>query len=172
MMARGRIFLAVVLILLGALLLLSQLDAVLPDWDVAWPTFLVAGGIALLIHYARTGRRTPGHVFFGTASVLTGTLFFFITLGPLQYDDLASWWPLFLVFGGLAFVAQWTVTGFRDRRAAFLALVALILGGAELATRLQWPGPDTSLWVPSLGAALLIVAGLVLLVRVLFRRRR
>jgi hypothetical protein len=161
---------ALVLILLGIYLLLKQFISI-PDWDVVWPVFPTAGGLALLIGYVFGERRDPGHVFLGTAAMLVGLVFFLITMGPLEYSDLGTWWPVFVVIGGVAFLAQWAAARFRDWGALFLALVALVVGGAGLAIMLRLLGPQTRELLPNLWPALLVLAGLMMLLRGLFSRR-
>ena len=170
-MRRGTVLPALVLILLGVYLLLNRLDIGIPGWDAIWPVFPFAGGLALLGGYVFGDRRDPGQVFLGTAATLVGLVFFFVTLGPLQYRDLGTWWPVFVLIGSVAFLAQWAAAGFRDWGALFMALVALVVGGAGLAVTLQLLGPETRALLPRLWPVLLILAGLMALLRGLFGRR-
>jgi hypothetical protein len=170
-MRRGTVFLALVLILLGVYLLLSQLGIGVPGWDAIWPVLPLAGGLALLGGTIFGERRDPGHVFLGTAATLVGLVFFFITLGPLEYGDLSTWWPVFVLIGSVAFLALWVATRFRDWGAFFMALVALVVGGAGLAITLQLLGPQTRELLPQLWPVLLILLGLMTLLRALFGRR-
>jgi drug/metabolite transporter (DMT)-like permease len=170
-MRRGRIVLALFLIALGAYLLLERLNIGIPGCDVMWPVLPLAGGLTLLGGYVFGERRDPDHVFFGTALTLAGVLFFFITLGPLDYSDLGTWWPVFVLAGSLAFLAQWVATRFRDWGALFLGLVAFVAGGAGLAITLELLGPETRELLPSLWPVLLVALGLMLLLRALFGRR-
>jgi hypothetical protein len=171
MRSKGRIVLALFLIALGAYLLLERLDIGVPGWDVMWPVLPLAGGLALLGGYVFGERHDPDHVFLGTALTLAGAVFFFITLGPLEYSDLGIWWPVFVLIGGIAFLAQWAAARFRDWSALFLGLVALVVGGAGLAITLKLLGPETRELLPNLWPALLVVLGLMLLLRALFGRR-
>jgi hypothetical protein len=170
-MRRGTVFLALVLILLGVYLLLSQLGIGVPGWDGIWPVLPLAGGLTLLGGYIFGERRDPGHVFLGTAATLVGLVFFFVTLGPLEYGDLSTWWPVFVLIGSVAFLALWIANRFRDWGALFMALVALVVGGAGLAVTLQLLGPQTSELLPRLWPILLILLGLMTLLRALFGRR-
>lgn len=170
-MHRGRIVLALFLIALGTYLLLERLGIGIPGWDAMWPVFPLAGGLTLLGGYLFGKRRDPGRVFLGTALTLVGAAFFFITLGPLDYSDLDTWWPVFVLIGGIAFIAQWLATGLRDWGALFLGLVTLAVGGAGLATTLQLFGPETRELLPDLWPVLLILLGLMLLLRALLGRR-
>ncbi len=170
-MRRGAVIPALVLILLGVYLLLAELNVGLPGWDVIWPVIPFAGGLAFLGSFVFGQRRDPGQVFVGTAATLVGLVFFFVTLGPLSYRDLTTWWPLFVLIGSAAFLAQWVATGFRDWGALFLALVALVVGGAGLAVTLQLLGPQTVELLPRLWPALLILLGLMVFLRALIGRR-
>jgi hypothetical protein len=172
MRRKGSLFLAGFLILLGAYLLLDELGVSVPGWDAIWPVFPLAGGLALLIGHVLGWRRDPGRVFVGTAATLVGAAFFFITLGPLEYADLGNWWPVFIMIGGIAFLAQWAAARFQDWSALFLGAVALIAGGAGLIATLELFGPETSQTLPRLWPILLVVLGLVMLLRGLLRRRQ
>jgi hypothetical protein len=170
-MRRGAVIPALVLILLGIYLLLAELNVGLPGWDVIWPVIPFAGGLAFLGSFVFGQRRDPGQVFIGTAATLVGLVFFFVTLGPLSYRDLGTWWPVFVLVGSAAFLAQWVAAGFRDWGALFLALVALVVGGAGLAVTLQLLGPQTVELLPRLWPALLILLGLMVFLRALIGRR-
>ena len=170
-MRRGAVILALVLILLGVYLLLAELNVGLPGWDVIWPVIPFAGGLAFLGSFIFGQRRDPGQVFIGTAATLVGLVFFVVTLGPLSYRDLGTWWPVFVLVGSAAFLAQWVAAGFRDWGALFLALVALVVGGAGLTVTLQLLGPQTVELLPRLWPALLILLGLMVFLRALIGRR-
>ncbi|MDY7080026.1 MAG: hypothetical protein SXV54_24365 [Chloroflexota bacterium] len=170
-MRKQTIFPALFFILLGVYLLLDELGIGIPGWDVIWPVFPLAGGVAFLGNYIFGQRRDPGQVFLGTAATLVGLAFFFITLGPLEYRDLGNWWPVFVLIGGVAFLAQWIATRFRDWGALFLALVALVVGSAGLAVTLQLLGPQTRALLPKLWPVLLILGGIMELLRALIGKR-
>lgn len=171
-MRKGAIIPALVLILLGVYFLLNELAIGIPGWDKIWPVFPFAGGLAFLGGYIFGRRRDPGLVFVGTAATLVGLAFFFITLGPLEYRDLQTWWPVFVLIGGAAFLCQWMAAGFRDWGALFLALVALVVGAAGLAVTLQLLGPKTRELLPRLWPVLLILVGLMILLRALLGKRK
>jgi hypothetical protein len=168
---RGTIIPALFLILLGAYLLAKELNVGIPDWDAMWPAFVVSGGLAFLANYALSERRDPDQVFFGILLTLGGVAFFFITLGPLEYTDLRTWWPVFALIASIAFLAEWLVTKLRDWGALFLAFVALVIGGAGLAINLELLGPQTREFLPRFWPLLLILGGVMALLRGLFSRR-
>jgi peptidoglycan/LPS O-acetylase OafA/YrhL len=173
MRKRGTVLLALILIILGSYLLLSELNAELPGWRQVWPVFPFAAGLALIIAYIVNPQDNPDHVFLGTAATLVGVVFFFVTLGPLEYRDLESWWPVFVLIGGAAFLAQWAAGGFQNWDSLFLGLVALIVGSGAFTITFQLLGPGTREILPKLWPVVLILVGLmVLLRRVLGRRPR
>ncbi|HEY74416.1 MAG TPA: hypothetical protein G4N99_14250 [Thermoflexia bacterium] len=170
-MRKGTIVPALFLILLGVYLLLKELGIGIPGWDIIWPVFPLAGGLASLGNYVFGKRRDPDQVFFGVAATLVGLAFFFITLGPLAYEDLRTWWPIFVLIGSVAFLAQWMAARFRDWGALFMAFVAFVVGGAGLAITLQLLAPETRALLPKLWPVLLILGGLMVFLRGLFGRR-
>lgn len=170
-MHKKSVILALALILVGIYLLLQQFDVGIPGWNVTWPVFPFAGGLAILGGYLFGKQRDSEHVFIGTAATLVGLFFFFITLGPLEYRDLGTWWPIFVLIGGIAFVAQWAAARFRDWGALFLGLVALAFGGVALALKLDLFGAQTAELLPKLWPAPLVLLGVLLLLRGLLGRR-
>ncbi len=165
MQRKGTVLLALLLIALGSYMLLAELGLAVLGWEYVWPLVPLAVGLLLLFGYLFEGRRDPERVFFATALILVGAFFLSITLGPLTYSGLSSWWPVFVLIGGVAFLAQWAAAGFRDWDALFLALVALCVGGAGLAITRQLLGPGTRELLPRLWPLALILAGLMALLR-------
>lgn len=170
-MRKGTIVPALFLILLGAYLVLKELGTPIPGWEALWPVFPLAGGLASLGNYVFGKQRDPDQVFFGVAAALVGLAFFFITLGPLEYEDLRTWWPVFVLIGSVAFMAQWIAARFRDWGALFMAFVTFVVGGASLAITLQLLGPEPRALLPRLWPVLLILGGAMLFLRGLFGRR-
>lgn len=164
-MRKGTVLLALVLILVGLYSLLVELNLGVPSLDRLWPVFPVAGGFAALVGYLRGGRQQHGQVFWGTVFTLSGLFFFLITLTDQNYALLATWWPVFVVIAGIAFLALWLAQGLRDWGALFLALVGLVFGSVALAVNLQVLGPNTGRELGRLWPALIILVGLVLLLR-------
>ena len=168
---KATILLALLLIVAGIYLLLTEMGLELPEWRAAWPGFLFVGGIALLISALSGPDSAPDRVFLGTAAILSSLVFFLITLGPLTYSGLETWWPVFALIAGVAFLAQWGAAGLRDWDALFLAIVALCIGGAGVATTLDLLGPGTRDILPRLWPVLLILGGLMALLRGLLTGR-
>jgi hypothetical protein len=171
MQRKEAVLLALLLIGLGSYLLLSELGVGLPGWERIWPVLPLAGGLSLLVGHFIGAESNPDQVFFGTAATLVGAVFLFVTLGPLSYGSLTTWWPVFVLIGSVAFLAQWTAAGFRDWDALFLGLVTLCVGGVALAINFQLFGPDTRRILPKLWPVILILAGLMAFLRGLLSRR-
>jgi hypothetical protein len=127
--------------------------------------------LALLIGTIVDGERNPDHVFIGTAATLVGFVFLFVTIGPLDYPDLETWWPVFVVIAGIAFLAQWAAGGLRRWDALFLGLVALAVGAAAFAVTFELLGPNTREALPRFWPVILILVGVVALLRGLLSRR-
>src|SRR6188768_450029 len=104
---RGALLPGLLLILIGAWLLASTLGVPLPDLSQLWPLVPLVFGLAALVQYFAEGRRSEGLVFTGVAAALLGAFFLAITLGPLEWRDLGRYWPVFILIGGVAFLAQW-----------------------------------------------------------------
>jgi hypothetical protein len=92
-------------------------------------------------------------------------------MGPLAYRDLESWWPVFVLIGGVAFLAQWAAGGFRNWDSLFLGLIGLVVGSGASAITFQLLGPGTREVLPRLWPIVLILAGLMALLRGLVDRR-
>lgn len=168
---KGNILLALLLIVLGSYLLVAELGIGLPRWRLVWPVLPIAGGVALLIGHFIDPDSDPDRVFFGVVAALGGVVFLFVTMGPLTYGSLGTWWPVFALIGSVAFLAQWAAAGFRDWDALFLGLVTLCIGGVAIAISFQLLGPNTRQILPKLWPAVLILAGLMALLRGLLSRR-
>lgn len=168
---RGNILLALVLIALGSYLLLSELSIRLPGWQRIWPVLPIAGGLALVVGHFIDPDSDPDQVLLGTAAMLVGFVLLFVTMGPLTYRSLGSWWPVFVLVGGVAFLARWAAAGFSDWDALFLGLVGLCIGGVAIAIALQLLGPNTREIVSQLWPVILILVGLVALLRGVLGRR-
>mgnify|MGYP001036752980 CR=1 FL=1 len=168
---KGTVVLAALLIGLGTYLLLSELGIGLPGWQSVWPAIPLVGGLALLISHVTDPNSDPERVFFGTAATLVGIAFLFVTVGPFTFESLGTWWPVFALIAGVAFLAQWAAASFQDWDALFLGFVALCVGGVALAIAFQLLGPNTREVLPRLWPVILILAGLIALLRGLISRR-
>ncbi len=94
---RGRIFVGVILVLLGALLLLDNLNIMpfdLPGYVFSWKMLLVVIGTLILIN---SDHKTPGVVM-----ILIGGVFLAPEIFHIDRINIFSLWPLVLVFIGLS----------------------------------------------------------------------
>jgi hypothetical protein len=158
----GAVLPGLLLIALGAWLLALTLGVPLPGFDKIWPVLPLVFGLAALVRFFAEGRRHDGLVISGVAAVLLSAFFLTITLGPLSWADLGRWWPIFIVIGGLAFLAQWLARP--DEHSLLIpAVLALLVGLGALALTLRLAGFTLSDQLIRLWPLLLILAGLGLL---------
>jgi peptidoglycan/LPS O-acetylase OafA/YrhL len=166
---RPAIIPALVLIALGAWLLAENLGVPLPTWDQAWPAFPFFFGLAFVLQFFLGGRTDTGLVFVGVAAALVGAFFFAFTLGYLRWNDMAVYWPVFVLIGSAAFFAQWLVRP-RERGLLVPAFLALGVGGLALPITLRLINPSLANVVVKFWPVALILLGLALLVG-FFQRR-
>lgn len=164
-MQSGMVLLGLVFILIGAYALLSAFYPHIPSLQQLWPVAPLAAGLTLLISFFRTSRQETARVFWGVALALSGLFLFLITFTDQNYGVLATWWPAFVIIAGISFLALWLAEGLADWGALFLAIVGLVFGGAYMAVNLQLLGPNTASEIRQLWPALLIFAGLILVLR-------
>jgi steroid 5-alpha reductase family enzyme len=163
-MRKGTVLLGLILILIGLYSLLRTFYPQVPGLDRLWPIAVIAGGITLLVAYFRTQQETA-RVFWGVALALSGLFLLLITLTDQNYAVLQTWWPAFMVVAGISFLALWIAEGFRDWGGLFLAVVSLVFGGVYIAVNLRLFGPSTMQEISRLWPALVMIAGLILLLR-------
>lgn len=183
MTGRGRpisaLVTALVLIGAGGWILALNLSAPLPDIWQFWPALLIAAGAFQAVAYAANPRANPdgGRLWSGLMAAMVGLLFLGISLGAtLTVFDTRialSWtyfwqvWPAFPAFAGVAWLAQYTATGFRRTG-------LLVVGLGALATGVLGFGAMHGLWTVSalemLWPVALIVAGVAVLASAATRR--
>ena len=159
------------LVLLGAWLLAQNLRVDVPGIDQLWPAIPLVFGIGFLAQYFVGGRHEEGLVFIGVAASLVGGFFLAITLGPLGWEDMGRYWPVFVLIGGVAFLAQWLAQP-RERGLLVPAALALIVGLTALSFTLGLANPALADRLSQLWPLLLILAGLALLASYFFQARR
>jgi hypothetical protein len=158
----GAVLPGLLLIALGAWLLAGTLGVRLPGLATVWPVGLIVFGLAFLAQFFAGGRRSEGLVFTGVAATLLGAFFLAITLGLLAWRDAGRLWPVYLLIGGLAFLAQWLVRPV-ERGLLVPAVLALAAGAATLALTLGLVRADIAEQIIRLWPVVLIVLGLGLL---------
>jgi Domain of unknown function (DUF5668) len=158
----GALIPGLLLIALGAWLLAGTLGVRLPSVATLWPVVLIVAGLAFLAQFFAGGRRSEGLVFTGVAAALLGVFFLVITLGRLTWNDAGRLWPIYVLIGGLAFLAQWLARP-GERGLLVPAVLALAVGGATLALALGLVRADVADQIIRLWPLVLIVLGLGLL---------
>jgi hypothetical protein len=111
----GGLAAGLVVVIVGVVFLLRNLGIPLPfaalhNW---WALFILVGAVPLLAQAADSYRKSGKvdqavlHALLSAAAVILVALIFLLGL------DLAVWWPLFVIYGGL-----WTMMGVFKKRAA------------------------------------------------------
>lgn len=161
----GSIVGGLILLGVGVWFLLGALGVPLPGVGALWPLLVIFGGLAFIGMFL-FGNEEPGILVPGVGGLLTGIFFLLITVGPLNWEDLGTLWPVFPLIGGMAFV----VTYLADRSEPGLlvpglgglavGMVGLLftLGNLDFALIATW-------W-----PLLLIVIGVILLVQNVSKR--
>ena len=96
-----------ILIVVGVVALLGALGIGNITMQNLWPLLVMAGGVAMLVGGITKEPRDTGNVWFGLLAILCGALFAWITLGPGEWSDLRTYWPIFPLFGAVAWVIAW-----------------------------------------------------------------
>lgn len=98
----GKIFTGVVFLIIGALLLLSNIGvlAIRPLLSQWWPLILVVFGVKYLVVLKGRGAWTGGLFWIGT-----GGLFLASTLGFIHIGITSIIWPVMLIWFGVLIVA-------------------------------------------------------------------
>jgi hypothetical protein len=168
---RGAIIPGLLLVGLGAWLLAQNLGVPLPGLDRLWPAFPLFFGLAFLLQFFLGGRRDDGLAFVGVGAALVGAFFFAFTLGRLEWRQMGDYWPVFVLIGSAAFLAQWLV---RPAQRGLLVpmFIGLIVGGLFLAANLGLLNAGVREQLIKLWPLALIVAGLITLAGYFFRPKR
>ena len=164
---RGAIIPGLLLVLLGAYLLAQNLNVPLPGLDALWPVFPLIFGLAFVTQFFLGGRTDDGLIFVGVAGTLVGAFFFAFTLGRLSWGQMGTYWPIFVLIGGVAFLAQWLVRP-AQRGMLVPAFLALIVGLVALALNLRLVNAALAEQLSKLWPVLLILGGLAVLGRFFF----
>lgn len=159
------------IMLVGAWLLARNLGWEPPGLDVLWPAFPLIFGLAFLVQYLLGGRRDSGLVFVGVAAALVGAFFFAFTLGRLPWSQMDHYWPVFVVIGGVAFLAQW-LSNPAQRGLLIPATFALLVGVGALFFTLRVASPELVQQATKLWPLVLILLGFLILLGQFFRGKR
>ncbi len=170
MSKRSPLIIGFVLVAIGGWLLAQNLGVRLPDISSLWPALPVIFGLSSILQYFTAGRKDSGLIFIGAAAALVGAFFFMFTLGRLRWGQMEDYWPVFVLIGGLSFLAQWIVDPSR-RGLLIPAAVGLIVGLVFLPSNLGWISPALAKRITQLWPAALIIAGVGVLLRGMFGRK-
>lgn len=110
----GRIFGGLILILIGLWFLLDNLGVRTPHLGDLWPLVPLLGGLAFIVSYLTGRERDAGVLVPGCGGFMVGLFFLAFTLGPLDWDDMGAWWPVFPIIGGLTFITLFVMSKERD----------------------------------------------------------
>ncbi len=117
-----------VLLGLGFYFLLDNLDFDLPGLGQLWPIFPMLGGLVAIWGFLRNREGDVGLLVPGCGGFLVGLFFFAITLGPLEWNDLNAWWPLFPIIGGVTFLSMFVLAKEREPGFVVPGLGGLLVG--------------------------------------------
>lgn len=124
-----------ILILVGLLLLLSNLGYIRFGWGQIWPVFLLVFGLSLFLQFFQgrdKGVLVPAALFVGS-----GIFFFFFTLpNGLGWGDMIKWWPIFPLLMGIGFFLGY-LADLRDTSFLIPAIIFSLFGGLSLAGNLE-----------------------------------
>ena len=157
-----------ILLLLGVILLLPNLGLTYLGWPNIWPLFIILFGAAFLFGWALSPEHDPGLAFVGTGGLLVGVFLALFAWGILGWGEMAVWWPVFPLIGGLAFLALWAAGGAKDAGILVPAGVGILTGLVALAlTRGLIEAETIARWWP----VSLILLGVVILLERAFGGR-
>lgn len=155
----GSVIGGLIIIAIGVWFLLGALGVRLPGLGQFWPIFPMLGGLAFIGMYLFGDEEEPGILIPGVSGFLVGLFFFLVTLGPLEWADLALWWPIFPLIGGIAFVITWFVD--RDEPGLLVPGFGGVIVG--LVGFLFTLGDLDPSWIAQGWPLILIVVGLLIL---------
>jgi hypothetical protein len=119
-----------VVIIVGILLLLNNLDLIELSWERLWPVLPLALGVCFLIQFAQN--RDKGILIPATLFTGVGIFFFMFTTGVFPWDAMGDWWPIFPLLLGLGFFFAY-LADMRDSGLLIPATILLTVGGVFLA---------------------------------------
>ncbi len=96
----------IILIAIGVILLLHQLDLIYLRWRHVFPIILLALGVFFFVSIIT--RKDKGAAFPATIFIVLGAFFFLRNFGYFSVDfyfyDFEEYWPIFLIAFGLGFI--------------------------------------------------------------------
>ncbi len=157
-----------ILIVIGVLVLLSNLDIEWLNMQQLWPVVLMLLGVLGLVSTLTRHSADKGGIWFGVVGILAGAVFLYITVGQDQdWTLMSSLWPLFPAIAGLGWIVQWIFERqvVSDVALAIGSLVVAVVG--YLYNRDTLPTGITSYW-----PLLLVLVGVGLIAQFLIQRKK
>ncbi len=170
MNTRQRSLPGLILILIGIWALLQTLGVRWLRMEQFWPAILVIVGLISLYTALTSDPRSPDGVWFGLATLLSGGLFLYITVGPAQWADMAWLWPVFPTIAGLSWLAAWLINT-RQISTLVVGLIALAVGGAGYLYTSGMLDPERARQLLSLWPLIFIIIGLGFIIQFVLTRR-
>ncbi len=171
----GALVPGLILILLGLWFLLDNFGLVQINMGQLWPVFPLLFGLAMLLTgvvRGRRGRLDEGAIMVGVWGTLIGLFFFLFTFGAVGWDQMGLLWPTFPLIGGLGFLAAFLSSGLRDWGLLIVGAIATLVGVLGYIFTYGVLSPAFAQFVlPYLAPALLILAGIGIVVSALSRRQ-
>jgi hypothetical protein len=152
----------IILVLIGAALLLHQMDIIeIGGWTLVWIGLFVYGAANVIRSIVVNERR---RIFFGTLCFLSGLLAILVTFNAVNADPIV-FFPAFLIIFGLSF-AMLFVFKPADWHLLIPAFIFCGLGAALMLTELgYWYTRDVFHSIGAYWPLLLIVIGASMLIR-------
>jgi hypothetical protein len=119
---KGKKTLGIVLIALGSLFLLVNLNFLWFGWEAVWPFFPFLIGILMMKLYAT--QRRPPLLFGGLVLTQLGLFFFLFTAGVAPWPAMEGLWPFLILIPGIASLAV-AATGGHGISSLIVGLVAV-----------------------------------------------
>ncbi len=153
----------VILITIGAVLLLRQLDVIYLRWHHVYPAGMLA--LALALFYSAFAKKDRTASFPGTILLILGAFFTMRNFNFFSFDyyfyHIGDFWPVFLIAVGAAFVVQYLFKH-QDLPSLIMGGVLLLVGSAFFVQNL-----DIFYWfeIVDLWPLLLIAFGVAMVAR-------
>lgn len=129
-MRRSANLLGFVVMIVGLVLLLNNLNLVDLGWHRIWPVFPLLLGLSFFVKFVQSkdkGILIPATLFSGVS-----IFFFMFTTGALRWEEMSLWWPVFPLVLGLGFLLAF-LADIRDTGLLVPAAIFLVIGGVFLA---------------------------------------
>ena len=117
---------AYLLIFIGLILLVVNLDILDINIGDLWPLFVLGAGIVFFVNWNKE-RNNSGLLFVGILLSIIGMLFLFMTI--TDWDLMEYLWPVFILAPGLGFLGMFSVDRKKDKG---LIIPAYILIGLSV----------------------------------------